>query len=111
MLLFPRDQIIESIEVGRKADGNPRNGAPGNDSVPHVIPLFPRRSDRADAGGIRVRRVACNSAAVCRNSASSARESTPSASITALMMESASISSKRGGIVVDAVKGTLVGER
>src|SRR5215475_4726662 len=91
--LSPRDQIVESIEVGRKADGNPRNGAPDNDSIPHVIPLF--RSDRVDAGGIEVRRVACNSAAVCRNSALSSRESTPSASITALMIESASISSKR----------------
>jgi hypothetical protein len=72
-MLSPCDQIVESIKVGRKADGNPRNGAPGNDSVPHVIPLFPQRSDRADAGRVSARRLVCNSAAVCRNSVSSSR--------------------------------------
>ena len=49
-MLSPRDQIVESIEIGRKADCNPRNGAPHNDSVPHVMPLLPRRPDSADAG-------------------------------------------------------------
>src|SRR5260370_11424465 len=81
-ILPPCDQIVECVKVWHKAEGNPRNGAPDNDSVPHVIPLLPRKSDRADAGGISVGRVASNSAAVCRNSASSSRESTPSASIT-----------------------------
>jgi hypothetical protein len=95
-MLSPCDQIVESIKVGRKADSNPRNGAPGNDSVPHVIPLFPQRSDRADARRVSTRRLARNSAAVCRKSASSSRGSTPSASITTLTMESVSISSKRG---------------
>jgi hypothetical protein len=38
--LFPRDQIIECVKVGREADGNPRNGAPDNDSVPHLILHF-----------------------------------------------------------------------
>jgi hypothetical protein len=95
-MLSPCDQIVESIKVGRKADGNPRNGAPGDDSIPHVIPLFPQRSDRADAGRVSARRLVCNSAAVCRNSVSSSRGSTPSASITTLTMESVSISSKRG---------------
>ena len=90
-MLSPRDQIVESIEVWPKADGNPRNGAPDDESVPHVIPLFPR----ANGGGFEVRRVACNSAAVCRNSASNSRGSMPSAFITALVVESASISTKR----------------
>src|SRR5262249_7927285 len=95
-LLPPRDQIVESIEVGRNADSNPRDDAPDNNSVPHMMPFFPRRLDRADVRGIEMRRVACNSAAVCRNSALSSRESTRSASITALTIQSASISSKRG---------------
>ncbi len=46
-MLSPRDQIVESIEIGRKADRNPRNGARDNDLVTHVIPSFPRRLDRA----------------------------------------------------------------
>jgi hypothetical protein len=94
--LPPCDQIVECVNVWHKAEGDPRNGAPDNDSVPHVIPLFPRRLDRADAGGINVARVACNSVTVCCNSASSSRESTPSASIMALTIGSASISSRRG---------------
>jgi hypothetical protein len=49
-MLSPRDQIVESIKVGPKADRNPRNGAPDNDAVPHVLPLFRQSSDRVDAG-------------------------------------------------------------
>jgi hypothetical protein len=40
MTLSPRDRIVESVNVRRKADGNPRNGAPDNDSVPHLILRF-----------------------------------------------------------------------
>src|SRR5262249_20595900 len=50
-MLSPRDQIVESIEVGHKTDSNPRNGTPGNDLVPHVIPSLSAK-DRADAAGI-----------------------------------------------------------
>ena len=48
------------------------------------------------SGAFGVRRVARKSAEVCRNSASSSRGLTPSASMTAFTMESASMSSKRG---------------
>jgi hypothetical protein len=96
MILSPSDQIVESIKVGPKADGNPRKSAPNNDTVSHVITPFPRWLDNADAGRICPRRAAHKRAAVCLNSASSSRESTPSASITALTMGSASISSRRG---------------
>src|SRR5262249_44525474 len=50
-MLSPRDQIVESIEVGHKTDSNPRNGTPDNDLVPHVIPSLSAK-DRADAAGI-----------------------------------------------------------
>ena len=46
-MLSPRDQIVESIEVGHKTDSNPRNGTPDNDLVPHVIPSL-----SANAAGI-----------------------------------------------------------
>ena len=48
------------------------------------------------SGDFRVRRIARNCAAVWRNSTSSSLGSTPSPSITALTMESASVASKRG---------------
>jgi hypothetical protein len=42
-MLSPRDQIVESVQIGRKADGNPRNSSPDNDSIPHVILEKPGR--------------------------------------------------------------------
>ena len=35
LVLTPRDQVVERVNVWRKAEGDPTDGAPKNDSVTH----------------------------------------------------------------------------
>jgi len=94
-MLSPRDQIVESIEVGHKTDSNPRNGTPDNDLVPHVIPSLSAK-DRADAAGIGGQTAAPLHATRRTQLCLEFTRVDVVSLITVLMVESARISSKRG---------------